>query len=743
MYHEWVKSLIFILLAVIILLLLLIGETHLFYYLVLVIGGLLLIFQFVHRSRSSSVYWLWLLFFLTAGMSVIFTHSLPLSFSFSLYYILGFGLFHFFFQQQLFSAKEIILVNLIVGCVLVVLSAFFFFVPAWALLLPGMNLLHASYGHNHLAALLLLLMPPSWWIAERELGKKVYPALIIPLIFTFALFFSFGRVALLLGFLELLWLWFHFRSRASRNKLMLFLVSPLLVIFVGVGIVKGVLTFWPGASCPLATYKVQLCKPITHEERLYYWSQGIRAIKEFPLTGYGPGTFTLVNARYKQALYQNTAFAHNSFLQMGAEIGIVGGITFIVLMGGMLVVAIKRVHAYVQEHSSLEHQWPLYILVGIAAIYLNALIDFDWAFSGVFGITMAWLALLLKLPDKIQERRYSAILAKFLSWSAVVLLMTVGGLFAITNQLIERNQASESFAIFPYFLPHQRLFLSSEQLTPNQKRQVRHIYRYHPELYTIHREEIFHENPELLVLFYEIQPLNSLLVETSIQPTFANQKAEWEVLQFYRILTVNPNFRNEIPYSRLVEVSDTAVKMGNEELRQGDVAQATKWYLHGYQIEEWSLNRSLDTNLLSSLNAHQVYETLYALRSVSLTHLGAHHVQLLAFIQPKVDELVQEDVTSAKIEYLLEVEKNLNSIDYWPAIQLGNYYLLRATVENDKEVWLKKARQEFEECQLRFKTAHSDCRYSLEQLDKGHPNFQRYWEVSQIIRGEKEWWEFN
>ena len=61
--------------------------------------------------------------------------------------------------------------------------------------------------------------------------------------------------------------------------------------------------------------------------RLYVWQGAIKMIQDRPIFGHGVGSFMDIYGRYQGM--GTGAYAHNCFLQMAAEIGIVGLVCFI------------------------------------------------------------------------------------------------------------------------------------------------------------------------------------------------------------------------------------------------------------------------------------------------------------------------------------------------------------------------------------------------------------------------------
>jgi len=68
-------------------------------------------------------------------------------------------------------------------------------------------------------------------------------------------------------------------------------------------------------------------------ERLQLWRGTFSMIKEHPFIGFGINTYSRVFPKYKPLDYPDIRYAHNSYLQMASEIGLVGLFSFLILIG--------------------------------------------------------------------------------------------------------------------------------------------------------------------------------------------------------------------------------------------------------------------------------------------------------------------------------------------------------------------------------------------------------------------------
>ncbi len=78
-------------------------------------------------------------------------------------------------------------------------------------------------------------------------------------------------------------------------------------------------------------------------ERLKIWEGTINMIKEHPVLGFGVNTYSRHFPDHKPEDYPDDRYAHNCYLQMGAEIGIIGALLFIAFLVTVLVFSLKGI----------------------------------------------------------------------------------------------------------------------------------------------------------------------------------------------------------------------------------------------------------------------------------------------------------------------------------------------------------------------------------------------------------------
>lgn len=420
------------------------------------------------------------------------------------------------------SARKILVYAwLISSLMLSCMSIAFFFLPAYASLLPGMNVLHASFGHNHLAGVLIMIMPVAWWLVvvaqvNRENTPQQVPLnwmmLAVASVLSIMIAFSFGRVAVLLGFLELLvfwWLWIrnihtNFVVKARKKIIQatqIFLVV-LLVVFSFWLVFKtamvGVYALNDNFACPWPKYKTWFCKDITQEPRLKYWEQAFLAISDRPLTGHGFGMFQLVNSKYRQLPNEYVAgFAHNYFLTIMSEVGVIVGGAFSLLMIVLVVPVVGYLANRIRFPSEFSNEktqavfWLDAVSIAIVASYINALFDFDWHFTANLMVTLLLLGLFyierprdLVMLQFFRIRKIGAVQNALLFFMAV---LAVPGLIYFSSEIfISQGKINQAFSLFPYFHSQKLLFENSTELSDDNRQRLYQVYKNHPEMIIQH-----------------------------------------------------------------------------------------------------------------------------------------------------------------------------------------------------------------------------------------------------------------
>lgn len=331
-------------------------------------------------------------------ISSIYTHSVPLTLQKMATYA-QMAIFLLFFLLQKFAEKDIVRLLQYIGISLAILSVIaisLIILPGIGSTLPPMNMVFPTYGHSHLAALLVLFYPVLFFLAFKQ-EKKSLNWVGVFLLVTIALLLSFGRVATVIGAAQLVVLFV-----SQKDILLNRMWSRIAIGATGLLFAALSLFFLYSAVLGCPTYIQQntfissksfFCqKKLVDEPRFFYWSQALQAIQDFPIVGYGPGTFGLVSEKYRQIPNMKTLFAHNEYLEVFAESGIGVGVMSIVLV-------FLPIFYFLQVRK--KQKWGsediyTYLLLGYVSFLALLFFDYSLRFVPVQILFSAVLGLLIK-----------------------------------------------------------------------------------------------------------------------------------------------------------------------------------------------------------------------------------------------------------------------------------------------------------------------------------------------------------
>jgi len=627
----------------------------------------------------------WVLALASWILSSITSHNVPLSLLRLTVELGAFALFWLVVWHQSIATKPDTNLRLarifsqiliLFAVILSTLSLFFLRFPLFASQLPSINLIHASFGHNHLASYLLLVLPLSWYWAEKA---KQWLYFSIPLFLTAMLLLSFGRVAVMVGLFQLIMLWWAnhnndgFRQKVvkiilrktliiipkkfltwlkptltshtavKKNRLSFFLQSILVIVMIFVFLVKGYLSIATSISgmtaCPFHSFRRQLCKPISMELRPEYWMQAWMGLKDYPLLGYGLGTFSLVSAKYTFVPATVSGFAHNSYFEMFSETGILGGFLFCLVLGLQFLIIFRQ---YANERevllkdsqsSSDDYFFSRAVVLSVSALFINAFFDFDWSFVSVYFSMILLTASIINVNHKYSSpnilkilRRDTGKLGKFFHYKILTAVLVIIMIFnssqfiaiGLTELFILQKNYDQAVLMYPYYFYHHLLFsnkLEQGQLSQDSINTLLRVYDNYPNVIkkVLASQPNLHNWLDLASHWKEISPTQQYESDLMIQ--WLNDHASVQQIysyysQFVKDLEVRKKHQAYYQWFPIkIQTLDFVVDVGNELWQQKEYEQAANFYSLVVEIDPWYLGHRSFAFLPAKLEMPEVTGT--------------------------------------------------------------------------------------------------------------------------------------
>lgn len=586
------KNLFFALFSVLLLLSFLLSETYVGLY---VLGAFSLTLLLFHRTFpakktvNSTVVLLSFLFLAACGLSLISSISFPLSLYGLIRYVFLLIFFIFFLKTDFSKEDKNTFFHLLLfqGISLVFVSALFFFLPEYGNKIPGMNLIFSTYGHNHLGAIMLLLNPIAFWLYLTE-NKRRY--LLLVGLFSAAMLFSFGRVVIFLGLIQVGGLMAIAQQRAKfslRTSRGIFLTA--IVLLFGVGLALYVRAGQSGrclVDIEDAAYREQVCKTdLRKNARSFYWQQAWDAFVTRPIFGYGIGTFGSISYQYRQIPELRSSYAHNDYLQIFAEGGVVAGGLFLFLLG----------YLYWGTWNKLKDSQHLVLFLSVAMIGVDFFFDFDLNFLGIALTTFLLFGLLFDSPRPFKRLITSRQLQTLVTMIFIGLVL-VAGVYGLVDQLVAADKEGIAYQIFPFFHWHSLSFMKSDQLSKQQKIGLAQVYWASPTVGAYWVNSL--EDEEKAVAEYQSWQGDPWRKMTSFLPQYYLDKKDTPALE--KVLVETRDFladkrnrfgfqRESIPYADKAEWAKGFLFLAEKKVENKQYALAGQYIHDAFYFDEWSI----------------------------------------------------------------------------------------------------------------------------------------------------------
>ncbi len=245
----------------------------------------------------------------------------------------------------------------------------------------GTNLFYPTFRHNRISDILTIAIPLCLYMVSLVSNRfKKLILLLFLLIFIFLLYFSVGLGAILsLSFAFIIYV--LITDKLKENRL-LKLIAILLGFITSVIVIVSFLYSQSGnRNHTNFDFLNSLYKPLQTELRLDFLKQAFEGFKISPIMGTGLDTFRYISTKYQNKPAGWSFYAHNHYMELFTETGIIGGILFLILI---LFILRKSYQATKVSQNHVESLQNEYIFIILFALSLLSLVDYSFHYLSIF-----------------------------------------------------------------------------------------------------------------------------------------------------------------------------------------------------------------------------------------------------------------------------------------------------------------------------------------------------------------------
>ena len=264
---------------------------------------------------------------------------------------------------------------------------------------------------NDYGGLLVCVFFVAYFILSEKLRAAKY--IIVPTLFAvffYGVFASQSRAALLAFLMAPLLLLIvpAVRVRSLRFVILIFslaIVMLMSILYVDPSVGEKIVTRYQALS--------EFQSAETWSGRWSIWGGAVRVIASDPLIGVGAGNFPSAVYEYSfqagimEASRQGSATAHNTFLAMAAELGVIGLALFL----GVLIFAGRRAKVLASRNSTvgigLLYAFTAYVIMGLATTWETQKIAYI-IYGSILSVTLAAQTTEYKREDQAPDGKSSA-----------------------------------------------------------------------------------------------------------------------------------------------------------------------------------------------------------------------------------------------------------------------------------------------------------------------------------------------
>lgn len=227
-------------------------------------------------------------------------------------------------------------------------------------------------NHNHYAGLMEMLMPVPLVFAFSRFGnqRERWIAASAAAFMASTIFLSGSRGGMIAFTVEIaIFLSFVFRERRQKN------IAILLGAFLVISLAMIAWTGGHEVTTRIATFAPDKHSDLASDIRLQIDRDVLRMSRYRPLLGWGQGTFADVYPRFRSFYAEFLVnHAHNDFLQVLAETGIIG---FVIMLWFLVITVRNALRKSLNWTSDLNGAVSVAALLGISGILVHSLGDFN------------------------------------------------------------------------------------------------------------------------------------------------------------------------------------------------------------------------------------------------------------------------------------------------------------------------------------------------------------------------------
>jgi O-antigen ligase len=321
-----------------------------------------------------------------AGLSIIWSVT-PVRTVIETLHLLLFLLVYLFIQFiSVESRDKLVRIILIIAAGLSLLGMFEY------IFMTGNRIQSTFTNANPFAIFMAMFFLLAMSMALRSNNKLLY---VIAGVYAVAVFLAGSRAALLAMFVAA----FIIFLQMPRENMPRAILSVVVVLVISLALSQGIVYLSRfiigrvdiGQSVLEQLIRKDTLMSVSVNGRLEFWRVAVALFTNHPLTGYGQGAyFSAYYLEYGMNQWYSR-FAHNNFLQILSETGLIGLLLFLLFVWNMARSVIQ------QFRSTDKPNWFWGMTAGAAAFLIHTCVDFTWNFPAVTIIFFVFASMISSL----------------------------------------------------------------------------------------------------------------------------------------------------------------------------------------------------------------------------------------------------------------------------------------------------------------------------------------------------------